>query len=242
MLRGLLIPDTHVPYEGKAYDLMLKVAKDFKPHEVVIMGDFLDFYSISSHAREPDMPKLLEYEIKQGKKRLRELEKLFPRAKKVFVVGNHSRRLESFIRDRCPELFNLLSLTKILELEKWEVVPYGPQQKYRVLGSKLHVRHEPIGTTSKTTAARGMTSICYGHLHKIEESSIIALDGAEYVAFSPGWLGDKTNKAFSYVKNHAQWNLGFGIVYVDHKTRFFYHQIVRILENNTCVFNGKRYK
>ena len=86
MKRALLIPDTHVPFENKRkYDLMLKVAQEFDPHEIVIMGDFLDAYSVSSHAREPSLPRLLEEEINACNDRLWEIETLFPKAKLIYI-------------------------------------------------------------------------------------------------------------------------------------------------------------
>ena len=50
----LFIPDTHVPYVDKrAFDLMLKVARDVKVSTIVYLGDFGDFYAVSSHDKDP---------------------------------------------------------------------------------------------------------------------------------------------------------------------------------------------
>jgi hypothetical protein len=72
------------------------------------------------------------------------------------------------------------------------------------------------------------------------------MDGTNHVAFSVGWLGDKNQDLiFNYVKNHHQWQLGFGLVYVNEKTRYFYHQKIHILEQGnkySCVVNGKLYE
>jgi hypothetical protein len=85
--------------------------------------------------------------------------------------------------------------------------------------------------------------VVYGHIHRIEESHIVGLDGTNHVAFSVGWLGDKRkDKIFNYVKGHWQWQLGFGLVWVDPATNYFYHQKIHILDNYTCVVNGKKYK
>jgi hypothetical protein len=38
----LFIPDTHAPFhDKKAFALMLEVAKEVRPDEVVVLGDFL---------------------------------------------------------------------------------------------------------------------------------------------------------------------------------------------------------
>jgi len=71
----------------------------------------------------------------------------------------------------------------------------------------------------------------------------VAMDGKNHVCMSVGWLGDKSKeKIYGYVKNHHQWQMGFGLAYVDPKSRFFYHHKIHIMENMTCVVNGKLYK
>ena len=243
MKRALIIPDCHIPFvHKKAYSLMLKVAKDFKPDEIVILGDYLDFYSVSSHKKDPTLPKMLKDEIDMAKVYLDEIDKLFPDAYKVFLEGNHEYRLSSYLQDKAPELFGLVSVKALLDINrrrKWRYIPYSPQQKYNVLGSKLFSKHTPIGSSAKTTVARGVASIVYGHTHRIEQNYIVGIDGSPHVAINSGWLGDARLKVFEFVKNHHEWQLGFTLAYVVKK--LFYHQIVPILPDISCVFHGKRY-
>lgn len=225
---------------------MLAVAKDLKPKEVVILGDYADFYSVSSHTKDPRIANMLKDEIIDVLFGLEELDKLFPDAKKVFIEGNHEFRLERYICDRAPGLFNVTDTRYLLELNdrpNWKFIPYGPNQSYSVLGSKLFARHEPLGNTAKLTATRALCSLVYGHIHRIEESHLVGLDGTNHVCFSVGWLGDKRkDKIFDYVKGHHQWQLGFGVVFVDSDTGYFYHHKIHILDNYTCFFNGKLYR
>lgn len=246
---ALIIPDSHWPFaHKKAYDLMLNVAQDIKPDEIVILGDFADFYSVSSHAKDPRIFSMLEDEIVEVLNRLQELDVLFPSSKKVFLEGNHEYRLERYLCDKAPALFGVTSVEHLLEFNrrpKWTFVPYGPNQAHKVLGSYLTARHEPLASSAKATASKALCSLTYGHIHRIEESHIVGLDGSNHVCFSVGWLGDKNQDlVFNYVKNHHQWQLGFGIVYVDEQTRLFYHQKVHILQQGkqvSCVVNGKQY-
>lgn len=243
--KALILPDSHVPFEDKrAYALMLKVAKYVKPDEIVILGDYLDFYSVSAHAKDSELANLtLKQEVDAGSKRLEELDILFPRAKKVFIEGNHEFRLARYLRDRAPDLFGLVDLPEILGLNKrknWKWIPYGPYQKYKVLKSKLHARHEPLAGSAKATATRAMASVIYGHIHSIEEHQVVSMDGSNYRAISVGWLGDTKHKAFSYVKNHAQWSHGFGIVHVLPNGDWF-HQTIHIIDYQ-CVYAGKLFK
>jgi hypothetical protein len=190
----------------------------------------------------------LKEEIVRVQQRIEELSKLFPESNKVFIEGNHEFRFARYLYNNAPALFGVTETRALLELDKhpnWKFLDYGPNQAHKVLGSFLTARHEPLGSSAKATATRALCSLVYGHIHRIEESHIVGLDGTNHVAFSVGWLGDKRmDKIYGYVKNHHQWQLGFGVVYVDHKTRLFYHQKVPILvlkNTYSCVFNGKEY-
>jgi UDP-2,3-diacylglucosamine pyrophosphatase LpxH len=247
MKLALLIPDTHKPYEDKkAYNLMMSIASQMDVDEVIILGDYADFYSVSSHAKDPSVFNMLTKEVESVLDGLDEIDKTFKNAKKIFIEGNHEYRLERYLCDKAPALFGVTSTEHLLKLNQrpgWRFVPYSPHQSHKVLGSHLTARHESLGTSAKATSQKALCSLVYGHIHRIEESHMVGLDGTNHVAFSVGWLGDKRkDKIFSYVKTHWQWQLGFGLVWVDPQTRYFYHQKIHILDNYTCVVNGKKYK
>jgi predicted phosphodiesterase len=246
MKLALIIPDTHRPYQDrKAYNLMMTVAKDLRPDEIVILGDYADFYSVSSHGKDPRILQMLIDEVEDVLAGLDEIDAEFPNAKKIFIEGNHEFRLERYLSDKAPALFGITSTEHLLKLNQrpnWRFVPYSPHQNHRVLGSHLSARHESLGTTAKATSQKALCSLVYGHIHRIEESHIVGLDGTNHVSFSVGWLGNKLHKVFHYVKTHWQWQLGFGLVWVDPVTKYFYHQKVHILDNYSCVVNGKKYK
>ena len=73
--KALIIPDCHIPYEDKrAYDLMLEVAKDVDPDEIVILGDYADFYAVNSHGKDAELGgSVLMDEVFEVIQRLKEL-------------------------------------------------------------------------------------------------------------------------------------------------------------------------
>lgn len=245
---ALIIPDTHIPYHDKrAYKLMLKVAKYLNPDEITVLGDYADFYCISSHPRSPAVKRrLLLEEVTEVNRHLDQLDNLFPKARKVFIEGNHEHRLERYLEQKAPELLGVTSTEHIFDLNRrknWRFVPYGPNQLHKILGSYLHAKHEPSGNSAQVAARKALCSLVYGHIHRIEESHVVGLLGTNHVCFSVGWLGDKSqDKVYGYVKGHHQWQLGFGIAYVDPKTGYFYHEKIHILDNYTCVVNGKIFR
>lgn len=246
----------HVPYHHvRATSLMLEAAhyagrsaSSGHLDEVVILGDLADFYFASSHGKHPKLLNTTVEEVEAVNGFLDTLDKKFPLAKKRYIEGNHENRLTRFCQDKCPELFGYVDAKELFKINSrpgWTWIPYGPNQRVQVLGSKLYARHEPFGSSAKATATRALCSLVYGHIHRIEESHIVGLDGTNHVAFSCGWLGDSRKDAiFGYVKGHAQWQLGFALVYVDSANGLFYHQKVHILEKGnrlSCVVNGKRF-
>ncbi len=243
--RALIIPDCHIPYEDKrAYQLMLDVAVDIDPDEVIILGDFADFYGINAHGKDPSISETLQDELFEVRQRLSELKRLFPKAKRVFIEGNHCYRLARYIGRVCPDLYGMVTVESLLELKCYgfKFVPYGPNQQYSVLGSTLIARHEPLAGGmhhAASTARKAMKSVIYGHTHQIQENQVVAIDGENYRAISSGWLGDKYHPVFNYVKNHHQWALGFSVVTSIGGTWF--NQLVHII-NYKCVCDGFIYE
>lgn len=242
-------PDTHRPYHHKkAVELVLKVLSDVQPDEIVFLGDYADFYCVSSHQKDPRILSHLISEVEDVNNGLDEIDRLFPRAKKVFLEGNHCYRLERYLVQNAPALLGVTEIKFLFKFNQrynWHFYNYGPNQMYKVLNSYLFARHEPLSSSAKATASKALCSLVYGHIHRIEESHIVGLDGTNHVCFSVGWLGDIRNDlVFNYVKSHHQWQLGFGLVYVDTESRLFYHQKIPILNIDgkvSCVVNGKLY-
>jgi len=238
--RALVIPDCHIPYEDKkAYGLMLEVAKDARPDEIVILGDYADFYAVNFHGKNPDKNYLLLDEIDAVTARLRELRQLFPDARIVFLEGNHEYRLARYIAANCRELFGILSVPQLLNLAAYGIdfVPYGPNQKHYVLGSKLIARHEPLGGgvhCAYQSVVKAQHSVIFGHTHRIQEHQIVSIAGENYRGISAGWLGDKDAEVMGYVKNHHQWALGFCLVTVLPDGLWF-NQLIHIIEGKALV-------
>ena len=245
---ALIIPDCHIPFEDKrAYALMLKVATKLNIHEVVILGDFLDMYGLSRFDKDPamgDMAALYDLEIQRGRERIEQLELKFPRAKLVFIEGNHEFRLAAYMKQGGGTLRNRISIPKELCLDKrdWTWVPYDHKQRYQILKSDMWARHEPFGSAQPSTQAqKAGDSFIYGHTHRVQQGEYVTkLSGRHIIAINGGWLGDPKQKVFGYVKSLPTWSWGFTIVSTEGKK--FDYQIIKIQPDYTCIYNGKAYK
>lgn len=238
----LIIPDVHVPYHDKrAWKLMLKAARAFKPEHTIIMGDFIDCYSVSSHSKDPNRALKMQEEVEETKKALDEISSI-KSSNKVFIAGNHEDRMQRFLQDKAPELFNMISIPKILELKEkgFKYVPY--KQSYRL--GKLNLTHD-TGSAGRYAHYKALDTfqhnVVIGHVHRIGYAVEGNAQGERHLTATFGWLGDINSVDYMHrIKVARDWSLGFGIGYLDPKTGTVYTVPVPII-NYTVMVEGKLY-
>jgi predicted phosphodiesterase len=243
----LIWPDTHYPYEDKkAVELVLQVGRSLKPDHVIILGDFADFYAVSSHSKNPERATQLDKEVEAVKEALDKVKALGAK-NNVFVSGNHENRLERYLQDKAPELFKLLTIPGILELKK-KGFTYVPYRESYTLG-KMHFTHD-TGTAGRHAHYKSMDSfqsnIVIGHTHRVGYTVEGSALGEKHVAAMFGWLGDKEAVDYMHkVKIAREWSLGFGVGYLDPKNGHVHLSPIPIVEDKkayTCVVEGKIYR
>ncbi len=239
----LFVPDTHVPYENKkAWALMLQVAKELKPKHVVIIGDLLDCYSVSSYSKDPSRLANLPQEVAAGNRALDQLDGL-KASNKIFIAGNHEDRLQRYLADKAPELFDFVNISKILHLAErgWKYVEYKDHTK---LG-KINLTHD-IGTAGRNATFKALDtfqhSVITGHTHRLCYVVEGNATGEVKLSASFGWLGDASKVDYMHKMLVAKnWALGFGVGYLDTETGVVFTIPVPIV-GMKCVVNGKMYK
>lgn len=220
---------------------MLEAALFVGVDEIVLLGDYVDFYAASRYPKDPRVGTLLSEEVESCVQGLDELDRHFPQAKKVYLEGNHEVRLESFLIEKAPVLFGVTEIRFLFGLNQrplWSYIPFGREQKYRVLGADLYAFHRPKASSPKLHIARTMCSSLYGDIHKIERAHAVSLDGRHLVAVCPGWLGDVSSRVFDYMPSVPQWQLGFSIVSLDPSSNDFFIETCEI-KNNQTIVQGK---
>lgn len=212
----LFVPDTHVPYhDEQAFKLLLKAGRVFEPDTVVLLGDFADFYSVSSHDKDPRRASDLEYEVGIVKEKLAELKKLGA-SRHVYICGNHEERLERYLMQKAPALFGTVKIPDVLGLRnEWEFVPYKRSFK---LG-KLNLTHD-TGTAGQNAHRQSMDayqgSAAIGHTHRMEFSVRGKASGSPQVGAMFGWLGDFDKVDYMHqIKAKRDWVHGFGLGHME---------------------------
>jgi predicted MPP superfamily phosphohydrolase len=239
----LFIPDCHFPYHDKrAWELLLKVAKDFKPEHVIIGGDFIDNYTVSSHDKNPNRALKLEEEVNETKKALDQVKALGAKNNQ-FIAGNHEDRLERYLMTKAPELFNFISTEKVLDL-KDKGFKYTPYKHTYKLG-KLNITHD-TGTAGKYAHYKALDTyqhnVIINHTHRIGYAVEGSAANERHVTAMFGWLGDVEQVDYMHkVKAKRDWSLGFGLGYLEKSTGNVFVVPVPIV-NYSVVVEGKLFK
>ena len=124
-----LLPDIHIPkHDPAALAWAIRELKDQRPTKLVLLGDVISLDSVSRFTTTLSVRASLPKEIQAGSEFIRELERIFPRTPKVYLQGNHERRLSNYLLRKAPELGELptLMFRQLLQIpDHWEVLDDG---------------------------------------------------------------------------------------------------------------------
>lgn len=226
--RVMVIPDVHVPYhDRKAWSVTLSIARELKPHRVVIIGDFMDTEAVSRHPKtQPDVIRLAE-EYYETNLRLDELQNAASDPEGLYIEGNHENRVSKWCNEfgTMDGLFDVESSlymkarddyhrnAPMLRGMTW--IPLS-RQPY-VIDSVAYLHgvfenlHHASFHASQLAPTLGVPEVVYGHMHALQSATSPALPGrTPYRATCCGFLGDATQKVFrAYVKGKPRpWDVG----------------------------------
>lgn len=225
---------------------MLRAARALKPYHICIIGDLADFFSISTHSKDPKRAVRLDEELLDVNIALDELDALGA-VNKQFVEGNHEDRLRRYLEDQAPELINQVATDKLFQLKErgWQFTSY--KQHTRV--GKLYTTHD-VGTAGRYATYKALDiyqhSVVTGHTHRMSYVVEGNAVGEFKLSASFGWLGDHSKVDYMHRVNvDKNWALGFGFGYIHQDTGIAYLTPVPIIQvegKYTCVVNGVLYE
>jgi hypothetical protein len=228
--RILLIPDTHRPFhEKRAWAAMIAYAKKLRPHSIRFLGDYQDFYSVSSHDRDPRRGHQLSDEISDGQEGLDEVDDLGAE-RVMFHAGNHCDRLSRYLMQHAQALLGITGIPEVLRLAErgWQYVPY--LQHARI--GKLYTTHD-VGFSGvnavRQTGAAFRHSVAFGHSHRLAVDYFGTVTGDRYVSANLGWLGDPDAADYCHQATKTAWQHGFGVAYME-KSGLFQIEAIPIVD------------
>lgn len=214
--RWLVLSDIHIPYhDEKAIIRVLEFAVDAGVTGVVLNGDTLDCYQLSSFSRDP-RAREFGHELDLARELLDLIADYLPGVKIYWKDGNHEERFHRYLMNKAPELLNIewVSLQAFLEL-KDRGVEYIDNKRIIRLG-KLAIIHGHEYSTPKlgpVNPARWLftrakeIAIC-GHYHQTCEHNEPTISDKLIACWSTGCLCDLHPK-YMPLNN---WNHGFAYV------------------------------
>jgi predicted phosphodiesterase len=202
---------------------------------IILNGDIMDCYPVSSFVKEVRMPSLRE-EIEMTKAFFSYLRELFPIIPIYYKLGNHEERVRNYLLRNAKEFSdvdnlkfeNLLGLSEFkINLVNREIIKLG----------KLNVLHgHEMGESvfSPVNPARGMflkakSSTLFGHNHQVSHHSENNINGESTGVWSMGCLCTLSPDYRPYA--YTKWSHGFACVDVNQD--FTFHV------NNMKIINGK---
>lgn len=212
--KAAFIGDWHIPYHDPiAVELVLKFLEWFRPDTVFILGDYIDAYSVSRFDKDPQRLLSLQSELDEARGILCKLRRVCPRARIIYIAGNHEDRLRRYLW-KAPEISVLdnLQLPALLGLEELDIDYHGYERQLEWHG--LLVEHgDRVSKHSAYTAkamleARGVSGIS-GHSHRL--AAYYRTDnGGVKVWYENGCVCD-TNP--TYVIGKPNWAQGFTVAH-----------------------------
>jgi len=220
-----ILSDAHVPYQDtEAYGIAVEYLLSEGIDTLWLNGDYADFYKISHWRTNPARMAFVE-ETLAVRAELQRLAKLFPDARKVYVMGNHERRLRAHLWTKDPELAELdvLDFKEVLRLRRngFKLLDIEERmargQGVPTIGD-LAVIHGHEDRVSQGVVnfprihyQRAKMPILVGHHHVTQERIEKRIDGRVDISYSVGCLCPLSQE-YSIVNN---WNHGFAVAEVD---------------------------
>lgn len=209
LYRLLAFSDVHFPFvEPGAVRCLLKYMCLYNPHEVLILGDLVDFYAASKYTKDPRRATTLQDDLDQAVEFLKRLRQLVPAAKIVMIEGNHEHRMHKDLCRKAHEYRHLRALDLKTLLFCNEIgIHWVPEDQFYRVGPLCFTHGESV---SKFSAAWHLAeygaNVVLGHTHRLQCRHHRTLDKM-LTAWEVGCMCS-FEVAVEY-KKHPNWQRGF---------------------------------
>jgi predicted phosphodiesterase len=244
MERIVVVSDLQIPYhDPKAVHNLIDFIKRYKPDRVVSIGDEIDLPQVSKWEKG----RMGEYAGTIGKDRDATVKILEQLRVTDVIRSNHTDRLFNYIASYAPGLYGIpeLQLENFLRLPELGITYWRKPMPIAPNWVAVHGDHGRISQVAGQTALKqalqhGKSLVC-GHTHRLGLSSVTEASGGIVGRIITGLeVGNLMNfKAASYTHGSANWQQGFGLLYVD--GRNVTPVAVPVAKDGSFIVEGKRY-
>lgn len=234
--RIVQINDLHIPFHDKrTLEIFYKFLSDVRVDQLVIAGDLLDFYELSSFDKDPKRKFTIQDEIDQSYEILKEFKVHCPEIH--FIKGNHENRLKKFLWKN-PSLASIkvLELPSLLNLDSLGIEYHDFEYIFR----NFRFTHGSIvrqdgGASAKAELLKYGSNTSSGHTHRL---AIFMKTDARGTVFA-GEGGCMCGLTPEYIPGTPNWQQGF--LTFDFDGDRFFGQAVPILDHK-FIYGSKKYK
>lgn len=221
-----------------AHTAFLEFAKEYKPKAIIKNGDEADFPQISRHApiAWESRPKL-SVEIDNLKAMLGEIEKVAPKSRRIWTLGNHDSRFETRLATVAPEYANVHGVHLKDNFPLWEpcwatFINADVVIKHR-FKSGLHAPHNNTMWAGRT--------IVTGHLHSQKIYPLSDYNGTRW-GVDAGTMADPYGPQFyNYTElSPLNWRSGFAMLTFV-KGKLLMPELIWVSGPGTVQFRGKEW-
>ena len=115
----VIVPDAQIGYyrdksgklrptqDEKAINIALSIIKDIRPNLVICVGDNLDFPEFGKYRTTPAFKQTTQAAIDRAGLFAAQLRRSAPRARIIWLAGNHEERLPNYILDNAFAIYGL---------------------------------------------------------------------------------------------------------------------------------------
>lgn len=250
-LRTRLIP----MHDRRAIDAVVQLIARVKPDLIVHLGDGPDFAEWSTkYVRGPELMETTQPAIEELHFDLRRMRKAAPKARFVYLEGNHCFRIRSALTERLPVALSTkavgdsreaLHLARLLGFDGLGIEyagPYGSQGDDWYWEDRVRFVHDggvrgKGGQTVSSHVAKAEVTTLFGHIHRFELAArTIHRQGSQRVimAASAGCLC-RIDGAVPGATARPDWQQGCAVVYLTDRAESI--QLVPI-HDGSLVWNG----
>lgn len=235
----VVLSDIQIPFQDhQSLELVMKFIHDLKPYGVVLNGDIVDNYAISSFDQDPWTQATVEREIHEAGVLMKRLAKYT--TIRHWIGGNHEDRWRRQIWKH-PKLRGMFaSFPHSFALGSYGFTwhPYGGAVR---LG-KLYITHGSRVSKHSAMSAKAHfdkygCSVMVGHSHRLGIYYHRNMGGT-YAAYENGCLCSLSPE----YDTHPDWQQGFAVVHVEDRGGLFHVQQIPILRRHVLFYGPKEYR
>jgi predicted phosphodiesterase len=126
-MKTIVISDVHYPFHDEVYEKVKEYIVSEQPEYLIVNGDWIDAFSVSTHPRHYDIRVSLVDEIEWLKKEMTWLHKNLPKTKKYYIIGNHEHRINAYVARNAFEMIGVsgVDFRDQIDIEGWDIVYSG---------------------------------------------------------------------------------------------------------------------